>query len=202
MCSSIWHTDEGLELYCVGELPSPIHYSGECERYLLPTLVSSEVEKRDEKMEKVSHRETYREKREKVFIHVSEWVCTGIKHFVLHLYDVNICVSLSVAVLVTTNEAKVDMKGFSSIIWWLHCNFNKSGQLKLYAHWIFKDVTNDLLNPPGDALICSSECLNPELCYSSAKEDMSSSTLMFRNSIENTTTIWRVWKLLCIKSKK
>lgn len=86
MCSSIWHTDQGLELYCVGELPSPIHYSRECERYLLPTLVFSEVEKRDEKMEKVSQRERERhreKKREKVFILVSECVCTGVKHFVL-----------------------------------------------------------------------------------------------------------------------
>lgn len=29
-----------------------------------------------------------------------------------YLYDVNICVSLSVVVLVTTNEAKVDMRQF------------------------------------------------------------------------------------------
>lgn len=115
MCSSIWHTDEGLELYCVGELPSPIHYSRECERYLLPTLVSSEVEERDEKMEKVSQRDRHMGRRE------AKFSCTSQNTFVLalssvfslsrvYLCDVNICVLVSVVVLVAINEAKVDMR--------------------------------------------------------------------------------------------
>lgn len=39
--------------YCVGELPGPIHYSGECERYLLPRLLSLWDEGKSEEDEKM-----------------------------------------------------------------------------------------------------------------------------------------------------
>lgn len=46
--------------YCVGELPGPIHYSGECERYLLPRLLSlwdGGEREEDEKMKIEKQRE-------------------------------------------------------------------------------------------------------------------------------------------------
>lgn len=60
---------------------------------------------------------------------------------------------------------------------------------KTYMLTYFKGVVSDLLNPPGGALTCSSECLTPEL--SAAKQHMCLSALMFGNSTRNATKIIR-----------